>query len=200
MRRLDSPTAELLAIFGFVYVIQQVASIVGLGVAWFALAAPAVRPWTLVTGVYAHASLGHLLVNAVALALVGFAVERFTTRIRFHAFVLVTGMLAGLLELYVSDLVGPPVAVIGASGAILALYGYVVAGNPLTGGLLNRLNLSRRGKVVLVVVVAFAVTFLTAAPGVALIAHFAGFIFGLIAGRFHVLDTHRRVRREYRRR
>lgn len=137
-----------------------------------------IRPWTLVTSVYAHASLGHLFANAVALALVGFAVERFTTRIRFHTFVLVTGMLAGLTELYISDLVGPPVAVIGASGAILALYGYVLAGNSLTGGLLGR-----RGKVVLVVIVAFGVTFLTAAPGVALITHFTGIVLGLIAGR-----------------
>lgn len=189
MRHLTSPTTELLAIFSLVYIVQQIASVIGLGSIWFALAAPAIRPWTLVTSVYAHASLGHLFANAVALAFVGFAVERFTTRVRFHSFVLVTGMLAGLTELYISDLVGPPVAVIGASGAILALYGYVLAGNPLTGGLLGRLDIGRRGKVVLVVIVAIVVTVLTAAPGVALIAHFTGVVLGLVAGRLRLLTA-----------
>lgn len=183
----ESPTADLLAVFVVVFAAQQLGGIAGLGVAWFALAAPVAAPWTLVTSVYAHGSVGHLVANAVALAVVGFALERFTTRARFHAFVLVTGAVAGVAELAVSDLVGPRTAVLGASGAILALYGYVLAGNPVTGGLLGRLPMGRRGKLALLAGVVVVLTLLTARSGVALVAHATGFALGLVSGRFHVL-------------
>lgn len=188
MRWPVSPTLDLLAVFGAVFAIQVVGGLVGLGVGWFALALPvSVFPWTIITSVYAHASATHLFANAVALAVVGFALEQFTTRARFHAFVLVTGALAGLAELSVAGLLGGTTAVLGASGAILALYGYALAGNPLAGGLLARLDLGPRGKLVLLGAVAALVTLLTARSGVALVAHATGLAMGLVAGRFHVL-------------
>ncbi|WP_049936338.1 rhomboid family intramembrane serine protease [Haloplanus natans] len=187
MRRPNSPTIDLLILFGVVYLFQQLGGVFGLGTAWFALAAPVARPWTLVTNVYAHASLGHLLANAIALGIVGIALEQFTTRARFHGFVLVTGVLAALTQLLVGILLATPVAVLGASGAILALYGYVLAGNPIAGGLLGLVELSRRAKVVLIVGIALVMTIVTAGPGVALVAHFTGFCLGLVAGRLRVL-------------
>jgi membrane associated rhomboid family serine protease len=186
---MRSPTVELLGIFAGVFVLQQVAGLVGVGPSWFALALPLARPWTLVTSVYAHASLSHLLANAVALALVGLPLERFTTRARFHTFVLVTGAVAGLVEVVVGSLTGGSVAVVGASGAILALYGYVLAGNPLSGGLLARLDLSRRANLLVLASVAVAVTILTAGTGVALVAHFTGVVLGTVAGRLRLLRT-----------
>lgn len=187
MRRPDSPTLELLGIFAAVFLLQQVGALLGVDAAWVALAGPLSRPWTVATGVYAHAGLGHLLANAAALALVGFPLERATTRARFHGFVLGTGALAGLAELLVAGALGTPAAVLGASGAVLALYGYVLAGNRLAGGLLARLELGRRGRVALVVAAALAVTLLTAGPGVALVAHGVGFALGLVAGRLGLL-------------
>lgn len=187
MRRPSSPTVDLLVLFGVVYLVQFVGGIVGLGATWFALAAPLERPWTLVTTVYAHASVWHLLTNAVALGLVGVALERFTTRARFHGFVLVTGMIAAVTEFLVGVFLGTPVAVLGASGAILALYGYVLAGNPVAGRVLSVVDLSRRAKIALVAGVALVVTVVTVGPGVALVAHFTGFVLGLGAGRLRVL-------------
>jgi membrane associated rhomboid family serine protease len=187
MRRPKSPTLDLLVVFAVVYLCQRIGGGVGLGTAWFALAAPAARPWTLVTAVYAHANLGHLLANAVALGVVGVALERFTTRARFHAFVLLTGTVAAVAEWLVGALLGTPVAVLGASGAVLALYGYVLAGNPIAGGVLGLVDLGRRAKAVLVVAVALAVTVATAGPGVALVAHFTGFGLGVVAGRWRLL-------------
>lgn len=189
MRFPNSPTVDLVVVFAAVYLCQRLGAVVGLGTAWFALAAPFARPWTLVTTVYAHVSLSHLLANALALALVGVALERVTTRARFHGFVLVSGATAALAELLVGALLGTPVAVLGASGAVLALYGYVLAGNPLTAGLLDRFDLGRRATVVAVVAVALVVTVLTGGPGVALVAHFTGFGFGLVAGRLGVLHV-----------
>lgn len=187
MGRLESPTFDLVVIFGIVYLVQEVAGLFGFGISWFALAAPFVRPWTLITNVYAHASIGHLLTNAVALALVGFGLERYTTRLRLHGFVLVTGAIAASVELLVGTALGRSVAVVGASGAILALYGYVIAGNRITDGVFSRVTLSRRTKVVLVATAALVVTILTADRGVALIAHATGFVLGLLGGRIGLL-------------
>jgi membrane associated rhomboid family serine protease len=194
MRRPSGPTADLLLAFGVVYLVQRVGGIFGLGIAWFALAAPLVRPWTLITNVYAHASVGHLLANAVALLVVGVVLEQSTTRARFHGFVLVTGVIAALAELLVAALLGTPVAVLGASGGILALYGYVLSGNPVSGTLLSAVELSRRAKAVLIAGVALALTLATAGPGVALVAHFTGFALGLGAGRKRVLRAPRAER------
>ena len=187
MDRPDSPTVDLLLLFGAVYLFQLIGGLFGLGVTWFALAAPFSRPWTLLTSVYAHASIWHLLSNAVALAIVGIVLEQSTTRARFHGFVLVTGVIAAVAELLVAAILGTPVAVLGASGAILALYGYVLTGNPISGALLAVADVGRRAKVILVAGIALALTLLTAGPGVALVAHFTGFALGLVAGRLRVL-------------
>lgn len=187
MGRFQSPTVDLLFVFGVVFVVQQVAGVVGYGTAWFALATPLARPWTLVTSVYAHATIGHLFTNALALALVGFALERYTTRVRFHVFVLVAGVVAGIGQLLVSAAVGTSVAVIGASGAVLALYGYVLVGNRVVDGLFSRVDIGRRVTIAVIVIVALAVTLSTAGRGVALAAHFVGFVVGIVAGRGRVL-------------
>ncbi|MFB6353333.1 MAG: rhomboid family intramembrane serine protease [Halobacteriales archaeon] len=187
MRWPDSPTADLLAVFVAVFAVQVVGGLLGLRDGWLALSAPAAAPWTVVTSVYAHASVRHLLANAVALAVVGFALERLTTRARFHAYVLATGALAGLTQVAVGTLLEGSAAVLGASGAVLALYGYVLAGNPLAGGLLGRLSLGYRAKLALLLAVAVGLTLLTAQAGVALVAHATGLGLGLVAGRLHLL-------------
>lgn len=195
VRRPESPTVETLGLFAVAFLLDRVGRLLGAGDAWLALAAPGARPWTLATSVYAHAGVGHLLANAVALALVGFALERATTRVRFHAFVLCTGALAGFAEHAVGATLGRPPAVLGASGAVLALYGYVVAGNPVADGVLARLRLGRRGALAMAAGLALAATVLTGGPGVALVAHFVGFALGLLAGRVRLLRVAPATRR-----
>lgn len=187
MARFKSPTLDVLAILAGVFVLQSVAAVFGYGASWFALAAPLDRPWTLVTSVYAHEGIRHLVTNAIGLAIVGFPLEQYTTRARFHAFILTAGILAGVAQLVISGLLAQPTAVLGASGAILALYGYVLAGNRLTGGLLSILDLGRRAKVAILVGIVAIVTVLTAGPGVAIIAHVTGFLLGILGGRAKVL-------------
>jgi len=190
----ESPTVTTLVVIAGVFVCQQVAGVVGLG-GLFALSLPLlVRPWTLVTSVYAHAGLSHLLVNAVALALGGLLVERVTTSVRFHAFFLTVGVLAGVAQVVAVGLVGPlvpwipaRVSVLGASGAILGLYGYLLGSNRLTERFVGGVELSARAQVALGALLAAAITLLTANPGVALMAHFTGLLAGLLAGRAHLL-------------
>ena len=189
-----SPTIEILLIVVVVFLAQSVLQFIAGAAGIFALAPPVeTRPWALVTSVYAHGSVGHLAANAIALVLFGLLVERRTTRIRFHAFFLGTGMIAGLAEIYVSGLVGGPVAVLGASGAIFGLLGYLLAGNVVSETLFDRIQLSGRAQIGLFVVIAAIVTIATGRPGVALIAHFTGLVLGLIAGRARLLDVDRRT-------
>jgi len=188
----SSPVVETLVVLAAVYALQT-----GL---WFVdqggmlVLGPAVeaRPWTVVTSVYAHAGPAHLLGNAVTFLVIGPFVARRTTRPRFHAFFVVTGALSGLAEVAVGVALGRPTLVLGASGAVLGLAGYLLAGNVLTDRLLARLSLSPRVQVALLVAAVVAVTVLTGGGGVALVAHATGFAIGLLAGRVGLLDVSRR--------
>ncbi|WP_323674641.1 rhomboid family intramembrane serine protease [Halorubellus sp. PRR65] len=197
-----SPTVDTLVAFAVVFVFQQVTALfelaLGLGQVYqtlFVLGGPVtLRPWTVFTSVYAHAGVGHLVSNAIALVLVGFVLERYTTRLRFHVFFLLTGALAGLTQVWFGGLLnglldGPVVgsAVLGASGAVLALYGYVLGGNRLTTALADRLRVGPAVEWLLALTIAAVLTWVTASPGVALIAHFTGVLLGLAAGRLDVL-------------
>jgi len=189
-----SAVADTLWLFLLVGLLRAAARLIGLaGLAGglFVLSAPLeLRPWTLVTSVYAHAGAGHLLANAVALAVVGPLVERRTTRLRFHAFFAATGGLAGVAEVTLGGvLAGDERAVLGGSGAVFALLGYLLAGNVVTARLLDRVELSPRAQVALFLAVAAAVAVATAGPGVALIAHATGLLLGLLAGRVRLLDV-----------
>lgn len=146
------------------------------------------RPWTVVTSVYAHAGLGHLLANSLALVVVGLLVERRTTRLRFHAFFVTTGVAAGIAEIWLGGVFGSR-GVLGASGAIFALLGYLLAGNVVARRVLDRIALSARAQIAVFVALAIVVTLATGAPGVALIAHGTGLLLGLVAGRLQLLDV-----------
>ncbi|WP_424001745.1 rhomboid family intramembrane serine protease [Haloarcula salina] len=191
----DSPTAVTLALLVGVFAVQQVVGLVAPVRGLFALSPPLFsRPWTLVTSVYAHASLSHLLANAVGLALAGAIVERRATRARFHAFFASTGALAGVSQVSFAGVVGPfvpgivsHVSVLGASGAVFALFGYLLAANRLTDTLVGGFELPARVQLALAALVAAAITLATANPGVALVAHFTGLLLGVLAGRVHLL-------------
>jgi membrane associated rhomboid family serine protease len=187
-----------LGLFLVVFVLQQVVGFLTSGAtvqALFALSTPVLRnPWTVLTSIYAHGSVSHLAANAVALAFVGILLERETTPARFHTFFLATGALAGLAEVWLGAVVGSfvggvtsQVAVLGGSGAIFALAGYLVTSNRLTDRVIGSISISPRVQIALFALVAVVVTLATARPQVALVAHFTGLLLGLIAGRAHLL-------------
>ena len=190
--RAVTPVVDTLVAFVAVFAVQQVVGLVGLAssLGTFALASPVTaRPWTLPLSVYAHGSLQHLLSNALGLVLFGIPVARVTSRVRFHLYFVTVGALAAVTQVGVSGLVGSPVAVLGASGAVFGLLVYLLASNRLTDAVAGRFQVSRRVQLAALAVVAVAITLTTAAPGVALVAHFAGLALGLVAGRVHLLRT-----------
>jgi len=179
-----SPIAELLIVFALVFAAQVVSALADLIGALFVLSPPiSEAPWTLATSVYAHESIQRLVSNAIALVLFGWPVARATTRVRFHLFFLLSGVLAGVSQILLSDAAG----VLGASGAVFALLGYLLASNRLSSGVASIVRLPAWVSLVVFVVVAAGLTIATAEPGVALVAHFTGLLFGLIAGRLRVL-------------
>lgn len=187
-----SPTLQTLAAFGVVFALQVVGSVAGYGFGprSFALALPlAEHPWTIVLSVYAHAGVAHLLANSLVLVFVGFLVERRTTALRFHAFFVGTGSSAGVAHLFVTAATGPPAAVIGASGAVFALLGYAATGNRAVAPVLAWVDLGHRVTLVVFALVAVVVVLATAAPDVALVAHFVGLLLGLVAGRLRLLRS-----------
>ena len=189
-----SPTLTTLVLFVVVYLLQTVVgllAVVGLGGAWatlFVLAPPLTdNPWTIITSVYAHAGVGHLLANAIALLLPGLVLERSTTPLRYHAFFLTAGVVAGVTEITLGSFLGTPSGVLGASGAVFAVIGYLLTSNRLTEAVVSGVSLSPRLQLVVFAGLAVLVTVATGSPGVALLAHFTGLLVGLLAGRAHLL-------------
>ncbi len=181
-------TLEVMAIAILMFLVQLVLASIGYGVEMFALAAPLLdRPWTIITAVYAHGSLDHLIANLVGLVLFGLLVERRSTRGRFHAFVLLTGVIAALAQIVIATLLGSSAGVLGISGAVFALMGYLLTSNPVTESVIGWFQLNARAQLVLMFAMAIAITWVTWGEQVAVFGHFAGFSLGLLAGRMHVL-------------
>lgn len=183
-----SPTVTTLSVFVVVFLLEWVAIPLGLFGTLFVLTPPiATHPWTLVTSVYAHMTLQHLLANSLGLLVTGAVLERATTRLRYHAFFVGTGALAGVTQITVGSALGPGTGVLGASGAIFAFVGYLLTGNRLTDTVGGGIELSGRARLVALLLVAAVVTLATGSARAALIAHFTGLFVGLLAGRAHLL-------------
>ena len=178
---------------------MSVVSIVGWTVrqsgsgAAFALRQPVLLPWwELPLSVYAHADPSHLLGNAVIVVLAGGLVSLRASLPRFHAFFVGSGMLAGVAQVAVSDALSAGTAVsnsvLGASGAALALVGYIASSNRLSSTVLRGVP---RYVVVLIALAVAAVTTVYFSGGgvgrVGYVAHFIGALVGVLAGHRNVL-------------
>lgn len=73
------------------------------------------RWWTLVTHLFVHGNLLHLVVNVVALWFIGPEVERMLGRVRFLVLYFVSGVAGGLLQTAFSS---PTSGLVGSSGAV----------------------------------------------------------------------------------
>lgn len=130
------------------------------------------RWWTLLTAIYLHGSLLHILFNVLWIRQLGPAVEELYGRARLVVIFTVSGV-AGFV---VSNLIGIPYT-IGASGAIFGLLGAMVAFGRKRGGVFGALVLRQYGQWALIL---FVLGFFMA--GVNNLAHAGGFVGGLAAG------------------
>jgi membrane associated rhomboid family serine protease len=128
--------------------------------------------WTLLTAIYLHGSLLHILFNVLWIRQLGPAVEELYGRARLTVIFTVSGV-AGFV---VSNAIGVPFTV-GASGSIFGLLGAMVAFGRRRGGAFGALVLRQYGQWALLL---FVMGFFMS--GVNNLAHAGGFIGGLLSG------------------
>jgi membrane associated rhomboid family serine protease len=120
--------------------------------------------WRLISSAFLHVGLLHLIVNMIALAIVGPSLERVFGHWRFLALYLLAAF-GGSVSVYLFD--DQLRAVAGASGAIYGLFAATVV-------VLRNLGLDPRAMII-TIAINFAISF---APGISLLGHLGGFIIG----------------------
>jgi rhomboid protease GluP len=130
------------------------------------------RWWTLLTAIYLHGGLLHILFNVLWIRQLGPAVEELYGPSRL----VVIFTVSGVVGFVASNMLGHPFT-IGASGSIFGLLGAMVAFGQKRGGTFGAIVLRQYGQWALLL---FVLGFLM--PGVNNIAHAGGFVGGFAAG------------------
>lgn len=128
--------------------------------------------WRLITPIFLHASLTHLLFNSLSLILFGPGLERMLGKGKFILIYLLGGILANVATLMLAPL---HYSHLGASGAIFALFGiyfYMVFFRP------DLLNTANSQIILTILVISLVMTFFTS--NVNIYAHLFGFLAGTI--------------------
>lgn len=97
--------------------------------------------WTLLTSIFIHGSIEHLLFNMISLFFIGNFVEKLIGRKRFLWLYIISGIFAGLFYVFLSYFFGnsllgerifsnPNTFAVGASGAVFALLGLLAILTP----------------------------------------------------------------------
>jgi rhomboid protease GluP len=139
------------------------------------------RWWTLLTAIYLHGGVLHILFNVLWIRQLGPEVEKLYGPARLVVIFTVSGA-AGFV---VSNSIGVPFT-IGASGAIFGLLGAIVAFGRKRGGVFGQMVLRQYGQWALVL---FVFGFFM--PGVNNWAHAGGFAGGFASGLVLSLAEHR---------
>ncbi|MEE9398814.1 MAG: rhomboid family intramembrane serine protease [Dehalococcoidales bacterium] len=135
------------------------------------------RPWTIVTSMFIHAGLWHVLANMMTLYFFGSAVFRLVAQGKFLFVYFIGGILGNILFI----LLAPPLSIaVGASGAVFALGGVLTMMRPKLRVFIFPIPVP----IPLWVAVIGGFFILSFMPLIAWQAHLGGLILGLIAGYF----------------
>jgi len=135
------------------------------------------RPWTIVTAMFVHAGIGHILGNMITLYFFGSYLIRLIGERNFWVLYLCGGILGNILFM----LLAPPFSVaVGASGAIFAVGGALTLMRPKLRVFIIPIPVP----IPLWVAVIGGFLILSFLPGVAWQAHLGGLVFGLIMASF----------------
>jgi hypothetical protein len=145
--------------------------------------------WTWITSVFSHGGFTHILFNGIALYFFGPVVERQVGSKAFTVLFLVSGAVAGLGQIGLSLALGETSAVLGASGAIMAIMGVLTVLNPDMRVLLYffipvPIWLLTFGYAGLSVVGVLSPTTNVLGGNVAHMAHLSGLVIGLLYGKY----------------
>jgi membrane associated rhomboid family serine protease len=139
-----------------------------------------IEPWRMLTYIFVHGGILHILFNMYSLFVLGPELERLVGRWRFSVLFLLSGI-GGSVAVLLSS---PNSAVIGASGAIFGLFGayFVIA---------RHLGANSR-QLIIVIVINLAIGFFI--PGIAWQAHVGGLVIGALVA-FVLVRTRDRQKR-----
>jgi membrane associated rhomboid family serine protease len=136
--------------------------------------------WQVVSYMFAHGSISHILFNMLALFIFGSALEHHIGSWEFLCYYMITGILAGAFSVLVYWLTGSyGVLLIGASGAIFAIeLAYATFFPNSTIYFWGIIPLRAPLMVLLFTGIALFNTVFGSRDGVAHLTHLAGFVFG----------------------
>ncbi|KUO40136.1 MAG: hypothetical protein AVW06_02810 [Hadesarchaea archaeon DG-33-1] len=139
-----------------------------------------IRPWTLITSIFAHGSFSHLFLNGIVLFFLGPVLEMRIGRKKFVSLFLGAGIIAGMAQLFAMS---PEIVILGASGAIFGVLGTLTVLSPRMPILLfffipMELWMVTLGYGLLEAILAFS----GSGGPIGHVAHFTGLVVGLAYG------------------
>lgn len=161
--------------------------------------------WTILVHMFSHGGFFHLFVNLFALFSIGGLCEKIIGRKRFIWFYLMAGVFAGLLSVILAELFGsgfwarvfgtPEVYMLGASGAIFGIAGlFVILLPKLRFGIIFIPFFSLPGYIMIpLVLILMWVASITAGLPLGNVAHFGGFLAGLVYGAYLQVKYKRKI-------
>jgi len=169
----------LLAIIGVNVVLFIITAIARDLISYLGLMPAAVlsRPWTIVTSMFVHGGLWHVMANMLALFFFGRYLSALVGTNRF----LIVYFIGGIIGSIFYVILAPPISIaVGASGAIFAIAGALVVMRPKTRVFIIPIPVP----LPLWVAVIGGFLVLSLFPNVAWQAHLGGLVVGLISGYF----------------
>ena len=124
--------------------------------------------WQLITAIFVHVNIIHLLFNTFWIYVLGCRVEKIFGKIPYLAVYFLSGLFGNILTL----LILPPLTIsAGASGAIFGIFGALIMFEGVRG----------RG-IFVALIYAFLIFMMNVGFGINIVAHLGGLIVGLIIG------------------
>lgn len=120
------PVVKILIIINVAVFIAQLALDPRIGLTYYlalhALSAPGFSSYQMLTHMFTHGGIGHILFNMFGLWMFGRALENIWGGKRFIAFYMMCGVGAAVLHLLVQHFTGGDSLAVGASGAVMGIF------------------------------------------------------------------------------